>query len=104
MMDKDGDYMEREQSSSGGPEEEQYDGLTEREVVYKLLAAHAMVDRAFYEALRKDPVGAAAELHIALNDEDVEYITNVVNWDALDEHAEPVREALQAERAMRSLW
>ena len=37
------------------PEHERY-GFMEREVAFKLLAAHAMVDGDFFEYLRKDPV------------------------------------------------
>jgi len=86
-------------------EHEAHQGHTEREVAFKLLAAHAMVDAEFYQRMRKDPVGAAAELHIALDDGDVEYLQGVVNWDELDKHADAVREALQPEAAVRSpLW
>jgi len=77
-----------------GTEHEPY-GFMERELAFKLLASHAMVDRDFYFSLRNDPRGAAAELHIALTDEDVDYIQNEVNWDRLDEIADPVRESLQ---------
>jgi hypothetical protein len=96
-------------SSMGGDgaseEHEAHDGNVEREVAFKLLAAHAMVDGEFYQRLRKDPASAAAELHIWLDEGDLEYIAGVVNWDELDRHADAVREALQPERAIRSpLW
>jgi len=84
-----------------GTEHEPY-GFMERELIFKLLASHAMVDRDFYFWLRKDPRGAAAELHIALTDEDVDYIQNQVEWDRLDEIADPVRAALHLELVTNS--
>ena len=53
-----------------------------------------MVDAPYFDWLRKDPVAAAADLHIALTKEDVEYLTSVVEWDRLSEIAEPVRASL----------
>ena len=86
-------------------EHEAHQGLTEREVAFKLIAAHAMVDAEYYQRLREDPVAAAAELHIALDDGDLEYLQGVVNWEELDQHADAVREALRPEAAVRSpLW
>ena len=72
-------------------------GFTEREVAFKLLASHAMVDAEFFERLRKDPTAAGAELHIALTDRDVEYLRNEVEWDRITENAGPIREALHLE-------
>jgi len=64
-----------------------------------------MVDGEFYQRLREDPTSAAAELHIMLDDGDLEYLQGVVNWEELDKYAEGVRQALQPERAIRSpLW
>jgi hypothetical protein len=77
-------------------------GFMERELIFKLLASHAMVDRDFFSRLREDPRGAAAELHIALTDEDVDYIQNQVEWDRLDEIADPVRESLHLELVTNS--
>ena len=78
------------------PEEEHEPyGFMERELAFKLLASHALVDAPFYEWLKKDPRAAAAELHIALTDEDVDYILNQVDWNRLDEIQYPVRESLQ---------
>lgn len=97
--------MEEDRMDSGGtdnyganlePEEEHEPyGFMERELAFKLLASHAMVDAPFYEWLKKDPRAAAAELHIALTDEDVDYILNQVDWNRLDEIQSPVRESLQ---------
>ena len=69
-------------------------GFMERELAFKLLASHGLVDAPFFERLRKDPVSAAAELHIALTPEDVEYLTGVVEWDELAARAEDVRRSL----------
>jgi predicted mannosyl-3-phosphoglycerate phosphatase (HAD superfamily) len=84
-------------------DEEVY-GLVERQVAFKLLAAHAMVDAEFYRQLREDPEIAAAQLHIRLNDEDVRYIRESVQWNVLDEHADAVRAALNVDEVVRSIW
>lgn len=93
--------MDREQPLN--PDEEVY-GHTERQIAYKLLAAHAMVDAEFYNFLRKDPRAAARSLHIMLEDEDVEYIQGTVNWEELDRHADAVRAALETQKVIRSIW
>ena len=85
------------------PEEHEPYGFMERELAFKLLASHAMVDAPFYEWLRKDPRAAAAELHVALTDEDVDYIQNQVDWARLDEIQNPVRESLQL-RLVTNSW
>ena len=72
-------------------------GFSEREVAFKLLASHAMVDAEFFEWLRNDPVAAAAQLHIALTERDVEYLQNEVEWDRIAENAGPIRESLHLE-------
>jgi hypothetical protein len=72
-------------------------GFSEREVAFKLLASHAMVDAEFFEWLRNDPVAAAAQLHIALTDRDVEYLRTEVEWDRIAENADLIREALHLE-------
>lgn len=77
-------------------------GFMERELAFKLLASHAMVDREFYEALRKDPQGAAAQLHILLTEEDIRYIKEDVRWEEIDQYAETVREALNLELVTNS--
>jgi hypothetical protein len=83
------------------PEHEEY-GFMEREVAFKLLAAHAMVDPGFFEYLRNSPVEAAAHLHIALEQKDIDYLTNEVDWVRLAEMAEPVRASLKLELVTNS--
>jgi hypothetical protein len=83
------------------PEHARY-GFMEREVAFKLLASHAMVDPDYFEYLRNDPVAAAAHLHIALEPKDLEYLTNEVDWDRLAEMAEPVRASLKLELVTNS--
>jgi len=83
------------------PEHERY-GFMERELAFKLLASHAMVDGDFFEYLRRDPVAAAAHLHVALEPKDIEYLTNEVDWDRLAEMAEPVRASLKLELVTNS--
>lgn len=83
------------------PEHERY-GFMERELAFKLLASHAMVDAGFFEYLRKDPVAAAAHLHVALEPKDIEYLVNEVDWDRLSEMAEPVRASLKLELVTNS--
>ncbi len=79
-------------------------GLIERQILFKLIAAHALVDAEFYKRLRGDPAAAAAEMNLALPDDDLEYLKSIVDWPVLDEHAEAVREALHTEAVVRSLW
>ena len=83
------------------PEHEPY-GHMEREVAFKLLASHAMVDPGFFEYLRNNPVKAAKHLHIVLEDRDIEYLTNEVDWGTLAEMAETVRASLKLERVTNS--
>ena len=82
--------------NENNPEHELY-GFVERELAFKLIAAHAMVDPGYFEYLRKDPVAAAAHLHIALEPKDIDYLTNKVDWDRLADVAEPVRKSLKLE-------
>ena len=84
-------------------------GFMERELAFKLLASHALVDREFFEWLREDPEAAAAELHIRLTKEDVDYIRNVVEWDRLSEptargirNDDSIRDALHLDRVTNS--
>ena len=74
----------------------------ERELIFKLLASHALVDEEFYKDLQNDPEAAAAQLHIRLTTEDIEYITSVVEWNVLDENAEGIREALHLDLVTNS--
>jgi hypothetical protein len=98
-------------NGSSGTEEETYDSLTERELAFKLIAAHALVDKEFYRFLREDPRGAVASLHFALEDTDYEYISGVfteygqgIEWDRIDQYADEIREAIHAPSVVRSLW
>jgi hypothetical protein len=77
-------------------------GFMEREVAFKLLASHAMVDKEFFFRLREDPAGAAKDLHIALTEKDLNYLQNVVEWDRVNEHAETIRDALHLEEVTNS--
>ncbi len=98
-------------TDGGAGEGEVYTGHTEREVAFKLLAAHALVDRDFYLLLRKDPEAAAASLHMVLDDTDYEYLRGLatetgpgVEWERVDALADEVRDALHAQTVVRSLW
>ena len=77
-------------------------GYMEREIKFKLLAAHAMVDRKFFARLREDPVGAAAELHVRLSDNDLIYLRELVDWDRIAKVADDVRESLNLEMVTNS--
>ena len=84
-------------------------GFMERELAFKLLASHALVDRDYFEWLRKDPEAAAAELHIRLTERDVDYIRNIVEWDRLETRTErglvahdDIREALHLDQVTNS--
>jgi len=83
------------------PGEEPY-GFMERELIFKLLASHALVDAEYFEWLRKDPESAAAELHIRLTDEDLDYLRNVVEWDRIASVAPSIRESLNLKMVTHS--
>jgi hypothetical protein len=93
-------------------EEKTYTTKTEREVAFKLIAAHALVDAKFYEFLRTSPREAVAYLHFALDEVDYRYLENTplegeppgVQWEAIDAHIEEVRAALNADSVVRSFW
>jgi predicted NAD-dependent protein-ADP-ribosyltransferase YbiA (DUF1768 family) len=85
-------------------EDDEMYGRFERQVAFKLLAAHAMMDRKFFYQLREDPEVAAAMLHVRLNKQDISYIRDTVNWSELEKHWDSVREAIQPEAVVRSLW
>ena len=91
---------------------EVYTTKTEREVAFKLIAAHALVDADYYRRLRENPRDAVAELHFLLDDSDYQYLEGLasvdgapgVEWETVDEHIETVRSALNADTVVRSLW
>ncbi len=92
---------ENQYPNATNPEPEEY-GFMERELAFKLLASHALVDAGFFEYLRNDPVAAAAHLHIALEPDDIEYLTSRVNWDRLAELADDVRGSLELKTVTHS--
>lgn len=77
-------------------------GFMEREVAFKLLASHALVDEEFFCQLRDDPEVAAAQLHIRLTDADVDYLRNVVEWDRIEESSGSIRESLHLDLVTNS--
>ena len=77
-------------------------GFMERELAFKLLASHALVDSEFYEWLKRDPENAAGQLHIRLTDKDVDYIQNIVEWGYIDEMAEGIRARLHLDLVTNS--
>jgi len=93
-MSVDSDFIE---------EREEY-GHMERQLAFKLLASHAMVNAEFFERLRADPAAAAVELHIALTPDDIDYIQNKVQWEVIDERAQEIRAALNLEEVVNPSW
>ena len=81
---------------------EQPYGFMEREVAFKLLASHAMVDAEFFEHLRNSPAEAAAELHILLDPRDLNYLNNIVEWDEIAKYADDIRLRLHLEDVTNS--
>ena len=81
--------------------EEPY-GFMERELIFKLLASHALVDRPFFYELKEDPEAAAAQLHIRLTNEDIDYIKNRVEWERIEESADSIRDSLHLEDVTNS--
>jgi hypothetical protein len=88
--------MEREKK-----EHEPY-GFMERELIFKLLASHALVDEEFFYRLREDPENAAAQLHIRLTDADIDYIKNKVEWDRIEVTTDAIRESLHLDLVTNS--
>ena len=86
------------------PEGEEEYGLTERQIAFKRLAAHALVDAEFYQRLRENPAAAAEELYIQLPEDDLRYLSEIVDWPVLDERADAIREALHLDQVVRSIW
>jgi hypothetical protein len=85
--------MEDETMEYEKKEHEPY-GFMERELIFKLLASHALVDEEFFYRLREDPENAAAQLHIRLTDADTDYLKNVVEWARIEESADSIRDSL----------
>jgi hypothetical protein len=77
-------------------------GFMERELIFKLLASHALVDEEFFYRLREDPESAAAQLHIRLTDADIDYIRNKVEWDRIEMTSESIRESLHLDLVTNS--
>jgi hypothetical protein len=100
-MDQHDNQGTPEYPNESNPEPESY-GFMERELAFKLLASHALVDAGFFEYLRKDPVAAAAHLHIALDTDDIVYLTKEVDWDLIAQMAEPIRASLKLELVTHS--
>ena len=92
------DWM-RDQSQG---DEEPY-GHTERQIAFKRLAAHALVDAEFYAKLRDDPEAACEEMYIRLPDDDIAYLKSV-EWPVLDKSADEIRAALHLEDVVASIW
>ena len=92
-------------------EPEVYTTKTERELAFKMIAAHALVDEEFYAELRESPREAIAKLHFLLDEEDYQYLLGEVteegigiDWGPIDEHIGEIRSALNAPTVVRSLW
>ena len=84
------------------PEPHRDYGYMERQALFKLLAAHAMVDdEDFFQALHEDPRAAAASIRIALTDADVDYI-NGLDWPTLAESRDAIRASLNLEQVTNS--
>ena len=90
---------------------EVYTTKTERELAFKMIAAHALVDEEFYAELRESPREAIAKLHFLLDEEDYLYLQGEltetglgIDWAPIDEHIGEIRSALNAPTVVRSLW
>jgi hypothetical protein len=94
--------MEDERMGHESKEHEPY-GFMEREVAFKLLASHALVDKDFFYRLRDDPENAAGQLHIRLTDADIDYLRNVVEWEQIEGSADSIRDWLHLD-LVTSSW
>jgi hypothetical protein len=77
-------------------------GFMERELAFKLLASHALVDAEFFGWLRSDPERAAAQLHIQLTEQDIYYLQSVVEWESIASVADDIRERLHLDLVTNS--
>jgi hypothetical protein len=84
------------------PEPHSVYGYMERQVAFKLLAAHALADAEFFDELRRDPEAAAAQLHIRLTDRDIDYLNNSVEWDRIAQQADEIRDSLKLDLVTNS--
>ena len=85
------------------PREDVYEyGFMERELAFKLLASHALVDAEFFDWLRKDPEAAAGQLHIRLTEQDVQYLREVVEWEGISFVADDIRARLHLDQVTNS--
>ncbi len=84
------------------PQHEEPYGFMERELIFKLLASHALVDAEFFDELRYRPVEAARQLHIRLTDADLAYLQDSVDWDTIARSADEIRESLKLELVTNS--
>lgn len=84
------------------PHRDETYGFMEREVAFKFLASHAMVDAEFYQHLKSDPEAAAAELHIRLKKRDLDYLRDIVEWNEIDKYAADIRERLHLDKVTNS--
>jgi len=89
----------------------EYTTKTERELAFKLIAAHALVDEEFYRLLREDPLAAVTKLRFILDEEDYAYLRGEesiqgvgIDWGPIDEHIDAIRLALNPDSVVRSLW
>ena len=96
------DDMYQSDADVGYDGEEPYP-LTERQIAFKRLAAHALVDPEFYRRLRDDPASAVEELYMRLPDEDIRYLKEI-EWPVLDERADEIRKALHLDDVVKSTW
>jgi hypothetical protein len=92
-------------------EDEVYTTKTERELAFKMIAAHALVDEEYYNLLKDNPEEAVKQLHFVLDPEDYAYLKGApteegagVDWDTISEHIDAIRGALNAPTVVRSLW
>jgi hypothetical protein len=112
MSDGSQDQDQQEEDQDQQEEELAYTTKTEREVAFKMIAAHALVDKTYYDWLRESPRDAVAYLHFVLDETDYRYLENVpldgeppgVQWDTVDEHIDQIRSALNAGSVVRSFW
>jgi hypothetical protein len=77
-------------------------GFMEREMAFKLMAAHALVDPGYFRWLREDPVAAAEHLRVRLSAEDLDYLKNKVQWDTIEKLSVTVRGSLRLDLVTNS--
>lgn len=74
-----------------------------KQMSYKMPAARAIADPAFFERFRNNPRRAAKEINYHLTDDQLEELKQV-DWDALEKQLPELRKALRVNSLAAASW